>query len=233
MSSEGTGMDEAARSPRERYRAQVRDEIKAHAWTQVASTGASALSLNAIARQMGISGPALYRYFRNRDDLITDLVLDAYRDLSETCRAAAASGHTATARLTAVAAALRGWALAAPHRYLLIYGTPVPGYAAPPEATTVAASIMSILLDAFTEAAGENPSGPAGEPAAVLDRHLATHRQWADGHPAPPAALRRALTFWTRLHGVVSLEVAGHFTGMSFDPALLYAAEVHTTVDTA
>src|SRR5215469_3488101 len=117
-------MAEAVRSPRERYRDQVREEIKAHAWDQVAAAGAAALSLNAIARQMGISGPALYRYFRNRDDLITELVLDAYRDLSATVQAATTPGDPPAAQLAAGAVAMRQWALAAPHRYLLIYGTP-------------------------------------------------------------------------------------------------------------
>jgi AcrR family transcriptional regulator len=241
MSSKGPDMGDAATSPRERYREQVREEIKAHAWTQVATTGAAALSLNAIARQMGISGPALYRYFRNRDELITELVVGAYRDLSATCRAAVTPGDPPAARLAAVAAAMRGWALAAPHRYLLIYGTPVPGYHAPPEATALAATLMAVLLDAFTEA-GQGSGDPAGtgagrpgdpvEAAAALGRNLAGHRQWAGGHPAPPDALRRALTFWTRLHGVISLEVAGHFTGMKFDPALLYAAESEAAINT-
>lgn len=199
-------MGAAAEGPRKRYREQVRDEIKTHAWAQVATTGAAALSLNAIARQMGISGPALYRYFRNRDELITELVLDAYRDLSATCRAAVTPGDPPATRLAAVAAAMRAWALAAPHRYLLIYGTPVPGYHAPPEATALAATLMDLLLDAFTEA-GQERGNPAG-------------------------ALRRALTFWTRLHGVISLEVAGHFTGMKFDPALLYAAETEAAINT-
>jgi AcrR family transcriptional regulator len=223
-------MVETASSPRARYREQVRDEIKAHAWTQVATTGASALSLNGIAKQMGISGPALYRYFASRDELITELVLDAYRDLDHTCRAASATEDTPSARLAAVAAAVRRWALAAPHRYLLIYGTPVPGYDAPPEATTIATSIITTLLDAFTEA--NPPTAPVSKPTAALEKHLATHRQWTAGHPAPPTALRRALTFWTRLHGVLSLEVAGHFTGMNFDPALLYATETHAAITT-
>ncbi|HEY3683362.1 MAG TPA: TetR/AcrR family transcriptional regulator [Streptosporangiaceae bacterium] len=219
-------MGETARSPRERYREQVRDEIKSHAWSQVAATGASALSLNAIAKRMGLSGPALYRYYRSRDELITELVLDAYRDLLETATTAAAGERAPTARLTAVAAAMRGWALDAPHRYLLIYGTPVPGYAAPPEATTIASGIMSVLLGAFAEAEAGRPS----KAAAALDRHLGTHRAWAPDDAVPPAALRRALAFWTRLHGVVSLEVAGHFTDMGFDPALLYAAEVDAAI---
>jgi len=222
-------MGNAVRSPRERYREQVRDEIKAHAWTQVATTGAAALSLNAIARQMGISGPALYRYFGCRDDLITDLILDAYRNLSATCQAAVTQGDPPKARLAAVAAAMREWALAAPHRYLLIYGTPVPGYQAPPEATAAAATIMAILLDAFAELGPTD--GPVTETAAALDRHLADHRDWAAGHPATADALRHALTFWTRLHGVISLEVAGHFTGMTFDPALLYSAETDAAVN--
>lgn len=216
-------MSEAVRSPRERYREQVRVEIKAHAWTQVATAGAATLSLNGIAREMGISGPALYRYFRNRDELITELVLDAYRDLSATCQDAAARGGAPREKLTAVAAALRRWALAAPHRYLLIYGTPVPGYHAPPEATALAATLMTILLGVFTESGPED--GPVSPAAAELDRHLAGHPPWADGPPASADAPRRALAFWTRLHGVLSLEVAGHFAGMGFDPALLYAAE--------
>lgn len=59
-------------TPRERYRSQVRAEIKEHAREQIATAGASALSLSAIAKRMGMSGPALYRYFAGRDELITD-----------------------------------------------------------------------------------------------------------------------------------------------------------------
>jgi len=202
-------------TPRERYRAQVRTEIKEHAWQQIATAGASALSLNAIARQMGMSGPALYRYFANRDDLITELIRDAYRSFADTARAAADDG----ADLAALAHTLRDWALADPHRYLLIYGTPVPGYHAPDDITEIAAEIMAVLLDA-------SAAVPSDGTATPLDAHLAEHRRWAGEHPAPPAVLRRALAFWTRLHGVLSLELAGHFGGMGIDPAQLFAAEV-------
>ncbi|MBZ4321071.1 TetR/AcrR family transcriptional regulator, partial [Streptomyces huiliensis] len=81
-----------AATPRERYRTQVRAEIKQHAWEQIATAGASALSLNAIAKRMGLSGPALYRYFAGRDELITELVRDAYRSLADTVHAASAAG---------------------------------------------------------------------------------------------------------------------------------------------
>jgi len=202
-------------TPRERYRAQVRTEIKQHAWQQIATAGASALSLNAIAKQMGMSGPALYRYFAGRDELITELVTDAYRSLAGILGAAAASG----ADLAALAHALRGWALEDPQRYFLVYGTPIPGYHAPDDVTAIAAEIMTTLLDACAAL-------PPDSPATAFDTHLGGHRAWAAGHPAPPAVLHRALACWTRLHGALSLELAGHFAGMGFDPAQLFAAEV-------
>ncbi|WP_328845228.1 TetR/AcrR family transcriptional regulator [Streptomyces sp. NBC_00258] len=202
-------------TPRERYRTQVRTEIKERAWEQIATAGATALSLNAIAKQMGMSGPALYRYFAGRDELITELIRDAYGSLADNLKATAESG----AGLTALAHALREWALADPHRYFLIYGTPVPGYHAPDDVTGIAQDIMVTLLDACAAL-------PSDGPATPFDTHLESHRQWAAGHPAPPAALHRGLAFWTRLHGVLSLELAGHFTGMRFDPALLYEAEL-------
>ncbi|MFF4099290.1 TetR/AcrR family transcriptional regulator [Streptomyces sp. NPDC001903] len=206
-------------TPRERYRQQVREEVKEKAWQQIAGSGASALSLNAIAKQMGMSGPALYRYFANRDELITELVRDAYRSLADAF-AAAGDGGADRPGLAALAQVLRRWALEDPHRYFLVYGTPVPGYHAPQDTTAITAEMMSVLLDACVAA-------EPGEGDGDFEQHLAGHREWAGGHPdAPPSALRLALAFWSRLHGVLSLELAGHFTGMGLDPARLYAAEV-------
>ncbi|MFJ2648030.1 TetR/AcrR family transcriptional regulator [Streptomyces sp. NPDC087420] len=202
-------------TPRERYRTQVRAEVKEHAWEQIATAGASALSLNAIAKRMGMSGPALYRYFASRDDLITELIRDAYRSLADAFRTAAAS----SADLAAPAHAMRGWALADPHRYFLIYGTPVPGYHAPDDITAIASEIMTTVLDAFAPLPSESPATP-------FETHLEDHRQWAGDHPASAVALHRGLIFWTRLHGVLSLELAGHFAGMGFDSGLLFAAEL-------
>ncbi|MFD0151755.1 TetR/AcrR family transcriptional regulator [Streptomyces sp. NPDC055721] len=202
-------------TPRERYRAQVRAEITRRAWEQIATAGASALSLNAIAKQMGMSGPALYRYFAGRDDLITELVREAYGSLADTLGTAATAG----ADLPGLAHALRDWALTDPQRYFLVYGTPVPGYEAPADTTALSSEIMTTLLDACAAL-------PQGCAATSVGGHLEDHREWAAGHPAPPAVLHRFLTFWTRMHGVLSLELAGHFTGMGFDPALLFAAEL-------
>ncbi|MFD6940432.1 TetR/AcrR family transcriptional regulator [Streptomyces goshikiensis] len=214
-------------TPRERYRQQVREEVKEKAWQQIAGSGASALSLNAIAKQMGMSGPALYRYFANRDELITELIRDAYRSLADAFLAVSGAGAgVGRPALPELARVLRRWALADPHRYFLVYGTPVPGYHAPQDITGIASEMMSVLLDACAAAA---PEPAPGADARAFEEHLADHRDWAEGHPdATPAALRLAMTFWSRLHGTLSLELAGHFTGMGLDPALLFEAEVDT-----
>ncbi|MER8186846.1 TetR/AcrR family transcriptional regulator [Kitasatospora sp. NPDC094015] len=211
------------RTPRERYRAQVQEEIKQHAWGQIATAGASALSLNAIAKQMGMSGPALYRYFTNRDELITELVKDAYRSLADTFAARTAAGTD----LDGLAQALRRWALDDPQRYFLVYGTPVPGYEAPDDTTRITTEILGHLLEACAAA---GPRGPVGWHGDGAGDGPAWHGDRAGEDPTRPPSpeLRLALAFWTRLHGVLSLELAGHFTGMAFDPAELYADEVRS-----
>ncbi|MEV7425586.1 MULTISPECIES: TetR/AcrR family transcriptional regulator [unclassified Streptomyces] len=218
----------STKTPRERYRAQVRAEVKERAWEQIATAGASALSLNAIAKLMGMSGPALYRYFASRDELITELIRDAYRSLADTIRAASEPDPG----LAALARALRGWALADPQRYFLMYGTPVPGYHAPDDTTVIASEIMAGLLAACEASAQDAaPATPVSDsPGTALETHLEEqlegHRPWAADRQAAPEVLHRALTVWTRLHGALSLELSGHFNGMGFDPELLFEAEL-------
>jgi AcrR family transcriptional regulator len=202
-------------TPRERYRAQVRAEIKEHAWAQIAEAGASALSLNAIAKTMGLSGPALYRYFANRDELITDLVTDAYRQLADAFRAAVDAGGLDPA---VIAHAMRDWALAYPQRWFLIYGTPIPGYHAPETTTEIASELMTTLLDALAD---RDPG-----PVTAFDEHLDGHREWAGRDDAPAGTLRAALGLWARLHGLISLEIAGHFTNMGFDTGQFFESEL-------
>src|ERR1700709_2239724 len=106
-------MSDQTLSRRERYREPTRDEIMTIGMGQIAEGGVAALSMNAIAKQMAVSGAALYRYFAGRDDLLTALVVQAYEDLAQTLEAAAAGRHrSAIARVQAVADAYRRWALA-------------------------------------------------------------------------------------------------------------------------
>src|SRR5262249_21707619 len=134
---------------RHRYRAQVRDEVKAAALRQLAEGGPQALSINAIAKELGVSGPALYRYFAGRDELLTELVVEAYDDLGRAVADAAdrARGRAARERLRALARAYRKWALAQPHRYSLLFAAPVPGYDAHAERIVEASEhAMNVLV---------------------------------------------------------------------------------------
>ncbi|MGR4878050.1 TetR/AcrR family transcriptional regulator [Streptomyces sp. LARHCF249] len=208
-------MGEATTTPRERYRQQVRAEIKERAWEQIAVAGASAVSLNAIAKHMGLSGAALYRYFTSRDELVTELVRDAYQSLVGAFRTVAARGD---GDLAGLAYALREWALDDPQRYFLVYGTPLPGYRTPADVAVTASEIMGILLEACA-------SLPADGPATSFETDVEAQRKGAAAL-APPGVLHLAVSFWSRLHGVLAMELGGHFTGMGFDPALLFQAEL-------
>ncbi|SHG51013.1 TetR/AcrR family transcriptional regulator [Streptoalloteichus hindustanus] len=223
-------MSEQARSPRERYREQTRSEAKRIAVEQLAASGPAGISLNSIARSMGITGPALYRYFAGRDELLTELIRDAYHDLADAV-AGSVQGSVRRApatRLREMATTMRDWALAQPHRYLLLFGTPVPGYAAPEETIGAAHRTMAAILDVLAELA---PPELATRPRrSALDRQLAAwgERQGA-GH-LPPAVLRRGLAVWSRLHGVVSLEIEGHLGPMGVDGELLFRSEVDALI---
>jgi len=213
--------------PRDRFRAQVREEVKAAALQQLAGGGPEALSLNAIAKQLGMTGPALYRYFANRDSLLTDLVIDAYGDLAATLAHAAddATGD-ATARLIAVAQAYRDWALAEPYRYRLLFRAPLPGYDAQSthlvEASQPAMNVVLNAATALTRRGTPDPDHSAAQFQAWMEHRGVEH--------VPTAVAARTTLLWAHLHGLVSLEIEGNFTSMGIDPAPLYAADLEDFV---
>ncbi|MGB6617571.1 MAG: TetR/AcrR family transcriptional regulator, partial [Trebonia sp.] len=151
----------ASPTARERARAELTREITEEARRQLAETGAQGLSLRAVARELGMVSSALYRYFPSRDDLLTALIIDAYDALGEVAETAIAAGARPRVRWLAACHAIRGWALAHPHEYSLIYGSPVPGYRAPQAtvgpASRVPLAFMGVLRDAV--ASGDMPAG--------------------------------------------------------------------------
>jgi AcrR family transcriptional regulator len=216
---------------RARYREQTRDEVKRVALQQLAEAGTDGLSLNAIAKRIGLTGPALYRYFTNRDALLTALIIDAYDDLAtavETADAAAAD-RPATDRLRAAVHAFRDWALTEPHRYLLLFGSPVPGYVAPAETVAAAHRTMTVILAGITRVAAERDTPEPARPSTLeVQLQRWGQRVGEDIAVAKPHLLRLAVTGWTRMHGVVSAEISGGFTLMEFDPGLLFDAELES-----
>jgi AcrR family transcriptional regulator len=217
----------ALMSRRERLRAETLTEIKEHALAQLAEGGPDAVSLSAISRSMRMSGPALYRYFASREALLTTLVAESYNALADAMARASdeASDAGPAQRFRAVADAYRAWAVASPHRYQLIFASTYGSGLLDPDRTVPAAHRnMQVLVDAVR--------GIIGDEAASDDRASSTDqlREWVDTRPdldeVPVAALHLAMRAWTRLHGVVSLELNGVFKSMAIDSGELFAAEV-------
>lgn len=211
---------------RGRYRARVRDEVKQEALRQLAESGPAGLSISAIGKQLGVSGPALYRYFASRDELLTELVIDAYHDLAHALSDAArhAQGTQPRAQLEDLARAYRSWALAQPHRYRLLFGPPLPGYDAHAQRLVEAAQAsMNVLLGVLREAGGPTATPPAEPLASQL---LALERTRGPGIDA--AMVLRAIIIWSHLHGLVSLEIAGNFASMGIDAGQIFEAKLAT-----
>jgi len=203
----------APRTARERARAEITAEILAAARRYLATDGAPALSLRAIARDLGMASSALYRYFSGRDELLTRLIIDAYDSLGAAAEAREATieRNDLAARFTAVCEAVRAWALAHPNEYALIYGSPVPGYVAPADTVRPASRVTTLLLRIIVEAAAAGRVPDAGirdaEAQPVADAVAPIRSYLPPGIPAP--LVQRALMVWTNLFGVISFELFG------------------------
>jgi AcrR family transcriptional regulator len=182
--------------------------------------GTTDLRFSDIAREMGMTPPALYRYFADGDDLLTALIVDAYDDLADAVSEARdrVPEDDPSGRLFAVSQAYRTWARREPQRFALILGMPVPGYAAPEEGPTTEAArrAMTQLKSLFFDALDR---GLLGEPL-IRDvdesvRQVAENPQHvgyaADERTLPPETFQAMLNCWVSMHGFTSLETNGHF----------------------
>jgi AcrR family transcriptional regulator len=231
----------APRTARARVRAQLTAEIVDVARAHLATSGAAALSLRAVARELGMVSSAVYRYFPSRDDLLTALIVEGYDALGAAVESAAASaaagasaGTAASAgsagsaagaspsaaglldRWHAACAAAREWALAHPHEYALLYGSPVPGYAAPPDTVAPAARVALVLAGIVAEglAAGTVTPPPGDDDTVVVPGVLPDL-----GLPADTGLGSRLVLAWSGLFGAISFELFGHTHGVLADPA--------------
>jgi AcrR family transcriptional regulator len=218
-------------SRRERLHEATCQEIKAIAWEQIAAQGAASLSLRAIASQMGMTSPALYRYFASRDDLVTALIVDAFTSLGEALAAArdALPSEEHAGRYAATGYAYREWALAYPGRYALIFGSPISGYVAPlwitqPVAAQSLGVLIGVLEAAWDAGALRLPSEYTRLPPAILEQLKAWREQ--TGITAPEPVLCLALISWSRVHGLVSLELYRQFPPAISDYGALFHLEI-------
>jgi AcrR family transcriptional regulator len=204
-------------------------EIKEVALAQLASSGGAALSLRAIAREMGMASSALFRYFRNRDALLTALIIDSYSSLAEAAETAEAQMHQESIedRWMAICHGVRNWAVAHPHEYALIFGSPIPGYAAPTGTVAPASRVLLLLGDLL----GDLMSQKSYEVSAHLEPSLAVRRAIEPVRAMMPKGVPsdlmvRGLMAWTYLFGAVSFEVFGHRHNVIADPEAFFDYEV-------
>lgn len=220
----------------------VTADILAAARTRLTDEGPAALSLRAVARDVGMVSSAVYRYFPSRDDLLTALLITVYDELGAAVEAAgAAAGRAPGARWVAMCRAVRDWSIAHPGDFALLFGSPVPGYAAPREtvipATRTTLALVRVVADAVEAGASAgsvtstpgadgrpgSPTAPTAAPGvagpAVADG-VATLRTF--GITLPDEVLVRTLMAWTTVFGTISFELFGHFVGSVSDPAAYF-----------
>jgi len=223
-----------ARTARDRVRDEVTREILEVAGIHLAQEGAAALSLRSIARDLGMAPSALYRYFSGRDALLSALIVAAYTSLADDAERAAEQSRPGAGsdaeRWTAVPSAMRAWALARPHEWGLIFGSPVPGYRAPEDTiapyTRLAVAFARPVAEAYRsgrlriDEPEPEPESSAARTAA-LDAALAPVRI-ALMSDAPVSIVLRALQAWSTIVGAISLELFGHWHNTVLDPQLFF-----------
>jgi AcrR family transcriptional regulator len=175
--------------------------IVSSARRQLADIGPAQLSVRAVARDLGMASSAVYRYFPSRDELLTELLVIIYGELADLLEAADAACARAdlSERWRTLGVTLRGWAVSAPHEYALLYGSPVPGYAAPESTVAPSARVTGVLIGLAVDLDVTGPQTPA-----FADFRVASGVDLCD------EAILRSVTAWGGLLGAISLELFGH-----------------------
>lgn len=218
-----------ARPTRKEQIPNLPEAIKETAWQYIAEKGAAALSLRGIARRLHITAPAIYNYFPDRNALVTALIIDAYTSFGDWQLEAyeAIPEHKLAERLEAVGIAYRDWALTYPQRYQLIFGTPIPGYKAPVEQVLPSAARSIRALTSVIE--GLRLAGKLNAPdfPEVKQEFKFSFEAWkAYGGDIDVLSLSVAVLIWARVHGIVSLEIAGNLPQFGPDGKGLYMYEM-------
>lgn len=224
-------MTTATPSRRERLRTSTVAEIKQAARRLLVDGGPAAISLRAIARDMGMTAPAIYRYFSSLDALLIELTADFYAELRGSIESADGPADEPLRRLGHLARGFRQWACQHRAEFALMFGSPIPGVTDfDRHGETVqdaGARFGELFLDALTDLYDRHPfPTPA---AALLDERFADRLgPYLDAHgdryPLPVVYV--FLAGWTRLYGLVATEIFGHLQWAMTDGEPLFELEL-------
>jgi AcrR family transcriptional regulator len=203
----------APRTARDFARAELTRAILAKAREQLAEVGPGELSVRQIARDLGMASSAVYRYFPSRDQLITALLIQCYDESSDAVAAAVAGVPRGQLRKrwTVMATALRSWALANRQEYALLYGSPVPGYAAPQDTVVPAQRVPQLFLQLMADAEEQGVAlGAPSMPVPRKEKAALAPVAASIGRPLGDERLVRSMLAWPTLIGQLTLELFGH-----------------------
>ena len=196
---------------RDKLREATMAEIRHIARELLVSNGAPAVTVNAVARKMGMSGPALYRYYSSQNELIEALRLDLYSELVNTLTSARErSGATdPECRLLAICRALRQWAVTHPAEFGCLFATPAPmGLERCTNASQSGRAFGQVFLEEIVAIWRTKrfpiPSLEDMDPS--LAEQLCKYSERIDG-ALPPEAAYIFLSCWMRLYGLLCMEV--------------------------
>ena len=205
-------------SRRDRVRAATADEIKQTARHILMTEGPEGVSLRAIAREMGMTAPALYRYYGSHEDLIRHVIADIFTEIADGIQVAIvaagqASGGDLTEKLVAACREFRHWSLTHRQEFGLLFGSPLPGLEAVHDevvdacAQKFSGTFFALFMELWQRQPFPVPADSEIEPG--LREQLARYRELL-GVDLPLGAGLTFLRCWVRLYGMVSLEVFGH-----------------------
>ena len=221
-----------AEKRREKLRQATQSEIKDIARKLMTEHGTAGLGLRAIAREMDVTAPAIYRYFPSLDDLITELIIENFHAQAAAMAEGANSAPKTdyVGRLMGMLLAYRRWALDHPIDFQLIYGNPIPGYVAPAERTMPAARrgfdvVVEILAGALTAGAIVPPPEYHVLPGAIAEQLSGVIAH--EGYDVPIVVVYLATVGWTRIHGIVMLELFDDIQPIVGDTEAFYRFEMH------
>lgn len=213
-------------SRRDRVRAETTAEIKQTARRILVAQGPDAVTLRAIAREMGMTAPALYRYFGSHEELIQHVVGDIFTEIGAgIVDAIDSAGDGMTEKMVAACREFRRWALNHKDEFALLFGVPVPGLddgrfdIAEQCALEFAGTFYVLFLELWNATRFPVPADADIDP--VLRRQLGRFGEKL-GTNAPDGAILVFLRCWTLLYGALSMEVFGHLGFALDDPAPMF-----------